>query len=166
MNRYDWRHNSVLKTLMNNFVTIASESFRLYDDIDGYDCPSRLFRSSKGRDPDADKYRPRPDVSIQEENKTRIIKLTCPFETNLEKSRDYKKTRYKKLDSALLSPRAHFNLILLEISPSGFTGSTKSFEQSQKDLDAKRIIPKSQEVALRASYFIFCRRNKTCQCLI
>ena len=166
LNRYDWRHNSVLKTLMNNFVTIASESFRLYDDIDGYDCPSRLFRSSKGRDPDADKYRPRPDVSIQEENKTRIIKLTCPFETNLEKSRDYKKTRYKKLDSALLSPRAHFNLILLEISPSGFTGSTKSFEQSQKDLDAKRIIPKSQEVALRASYFIFCRRNKTCQCLI
>ena len=84
-------------------------------------------------------------------------------ERNLEKSRDYKKTRYKNLRSALLSPRVHFNLILLETSSSGFTGSTKSSEQflSSKDLDAKRIIRKCQEVALRASYFTYCRRNKT-----
>ena len=101
-----------MKTLMNNFVTIASEGFRLYVDIDGYDCPSRFFRSSRPQDPEADKYRPRPDIVIQERNKTTIIELTCPFETNLEKSRDYKKTRYKNIGSALLSPRAHFNLTL------------------------------------------------------
>ena len=75
----------------------------------------------------------------------------------------YKKARYKNLDSVLLSSRAHFNLILLEISYSGFTRSTKSFEQflKSKDLDAKRIIRKCQEVALRALYFMYCTQNKT-----
>ena len=148
---------------MNKFVTIASEGFRLYADIDGYDWPSRLFRSSRPQDPDADKYRPRLDIAIQERNKSTVIELTCPLDTNLEKSCDYKKARYKNLSSVLLCPRAHFNLILLEISSSGFTGSTNSFEQflKSKDLDAKRIIPKCQEIALRASYFIYCRRNKT-----
>ena len=161
LNRYQWRHNSVLKTLMNNFVTIASEGFRLYAGIDGYDCLSFLFRSSRPQDPDADKYKPRPDITIQERNKTTTTELTCPFEMNLEKSHDYKKARYKNLSSALLGPCTHFNMIL-EISPSRFTGSTKSFEQflKSKDLDAKRIIRKCQEVALRASYFIYFRQNK------
>ena len=36
LNRYEWRHNSVLKSLMNNFITIASEGFRLYADKDGW----------------------------------------------------------------------------------------------------------------------------------
>ena len=85
LNRYQWRHNSVLKTLMNNFVTIASEGFRLYADMDGYDCPNHLFRSSRPEDPDTNKYWPRPDIVIQERNKTTIIKLTCHFETNLKK---------------------------------------------------------------------------------
>ena len=163
LNRHEWRHNSVLQTLMKNFVNIASEGFRLYTDIDGYDCPSCLFRSSRPQDPDADKYWPRPDIAIQERNKTTTIGLTCHFETNLEKSRDYKKARYKNLGSPLLSPRAHFNLILPENSSSGFTRSTKSFEQflKSKDLDAKIEIRKCQEVVLRASYFIYCRQNKT-----
>ena len=54
--RYEWRNNSVLKTLMSNFVTIASEGFRFYADIDGYDCPSRLFRSGRPQDPNANKH--------------------------------------------------------------------------------------------------------------
>ena len=79
---------TVLKALINNFVTVASENFKQYADIDGYDCPSRLFRSSRQQDPDADKYRLRSDTVIQEKNKTTIIELTCLFKTNLEKSRD------------------------------------------------------------------------------
>ena len=152
LSRYEWRHNSVLKTLMNNFVTIASEDFRLYADIDGYDCPSRLFRSSRPQDPNADKYRPRPDIAIQERNKSTITELTCPFEKNLEKSRDYKKTRYK--NTFLHSPRPHFNLILLEISSSGFTGSTKSSEQflRSKYLNAKIIKIKRYLVVSSGSF--------------
>ena len=148
---------------MSNFVTIASEGFRFYADIDGYDCPNRLFRSGRLQDPNANKYWPRPDMAIQERKKTTVIELTRHFETNLEKYSHYKKTRYKYLQSALLSPRAYFNLILLVISSSEFTGSTKSFEKflRSKDLDAKRIIRNYPEVALRASYLIYCRQNKT-----
>ena len=124
LNRYERRHDSVLKPLMSNFVTTASEGSRLCTDIDGYGWPSRLFRGNRLQDLNANKYRPRPDITIQGRKKTTIIELTCPFEANLEKSRDYKKTRYKNLPSALLSPRAHFhfNLILLEISSLEFTG--------------------------------------------
>ena len=89
MNRYEWRHNSVLRTLMNNFVTIASKGFRLYADINGYACPSRWLRSSRPQDPDADKYRPRPDTAIQERNKTTIFELTFPFETKLNFKKNF-----------------------------------------------------------------------------
>ena len=41
--------------------------------------------------------------------------LDHPFEMNIEKSRDYKKTKCKNLRSALLSAHAYFNLILLDI---------------------------------------------------
>ena len=155
-NRYEWRHDSVLKTLMNNFVTIALERFRLPANIDGCDSLSQLLRSSRPQVPGADKYQPRSDNAIQERNKTTIIELTCSFETNPEKSSGYKKTRYKNLRGALHSPRAHFNLILLEISSSRFIESTRSFEQflKSKDLDAKRIIPKFQEVAQSIIFYL------------
>ena len=123
LNRYEWRHDSVLKTLMNNLVIIASEGFRFYAD-----CTTWLFRSSKSQDPNAGKYWPRPDVAIQERNKTAIIELTCPSETNLGNFRGYKKTRYKNLRTAVLNPRAHFNLILKGISSTRFTGEPKVFE--------------------------------------
>ena len=132
LNRYEWRHNSVLKTLMNNLVTIASDRFRLYADIDGSECPSHLFKSSRPQDLNAAKYKPRPDIVIQENNKITIIELTCPFETNLEKFHEYKKIRYKDHRNALLSPRAHLNLILLEMSSSGFIELTKSLEHFLK----------------------------------
>ena len=56
-----------------------------------------------------------------------------------------------------------FEMNLIEISSSGFTGSTKLFEQflRSKYFDAKRIIQKIQEDALTASYFIYSRQNKT-----
>ena len=141
---------------MNNFVTIALERFRLPANIDGCDSLSQLLRSSRPQVPGADKYQPRSDNAIQERNKTTSIELTCSFETNLEKSSGYKKTRYKNLRSALHSPRAHFNLILLEISSSRFIESTRSFEQflKSKDLDAKRIIPKFQEVAQSIIFYL------------
>ena len=50
-NRYEWRHDSVLKTLMNNFVTIALERFRLPANIDRCDSLSQLLRSSRPQVP-------------------------------------------------------------------------------------------------------------------
>ena len=108
-------------------------------------------------------YRLRPDIIIRERNCIIVIKLTCPFETNLLKLRDHKITKYQNLHGALLNPCSHFKQILLEISSLGFTGSSiKTFETylDGKNLDSVRIITKCEEVALRASCYIYCRRNK------
>ena len=70
---------------------------------------------------------------------------TCPFETNLLKSYDYKVTKYQSLRSALLNTCSHLKLILLEISSLGFTRSSiKTFETylNGKNLDSVRIIKK------------------------
>ena len=59
--------------------------------------------------------------------------------------------------------RSYFKLVLLEISSLGFTGSSiKACETylDGKSLDSVRIIKKCQEVAIRVSYYIYCRRNK------
>ena len=55
-------------------------------------------------------------------------------------------------EHVLITPRAQFNLILLEISTLGFAGKTiKTFS---------KCINKFQEVAICKSYYIHCRRRK------
>ena len=108
-------------------------------------------------------YLSRPGIIIRERNCITVIELMCPFQTNLLKLRDYKVTKYQNLRSALLNPCSYFKLVLLEISSLGFTGSSiKAFETylNGKSLDSVRIIKKCQEVAIRVSYYIYCRRNK------
>ena len=56
-----------------------------------------------------------------------------------------------------------FNQILLEISSLGFAGKTiKTFEQflGELHLDGEGITSKSQEQAIRTSYYIYCRGSK------
>ena len=150
----------------NNYdqlVTIASDICRLYADIKGYECSSTLFKSNRPNEINAEMYRSRPDIIICERNCITVIKLTCPFETNLLKSHDCTITKYQNLRSALLNPCLHFKLILLEIYSLGFTGSSiKTFETYLNgiNLDSVRIIKKRQEVAIRASYNIYCRLIK------
>ena len=149
LKRNKWRHDSVIQTIMKNLVTIASDTCKLYADINGYECPSILFKSKKPNETSAEMYRSRPDIIFRERNCIIVIELTCPFEMNLLK--------YRNLRSALLSLCPHFTLILPEIFSLGFTGSSiKTFQTYiiRKNLDSVRIIKKYQEVAIRASYCI------------
>ena len=110
-------------------------------------------------------YRQRPDIVILEKRPITTIELTCPFETNFNKSHEFKARRYNNLRNALITPRAQFNLILLEISTLGFAGKTiKTFSKFLKELkvDDKRTINKCQEVAIRTLFDIYCRRRKEC----
>ena len=67
---------------MNNLVAIASNTSTLYANINGYECPSTLFKSKRSNETNAEMYRSRPDI-IREINCITVIELTCPFETNL-----------------------------------------------------------------------------------
>ena len=80
-------------------------------------------------------YRQHPDIVILERRRITVIELTCPFETNLDKTRGFKSRKYRKLCNSLITPRAQFNLIFLEISSIGFPGKTiKTFEKYLKEL--------------------------------
>ena len=147
---------------MNNLATIAYDTCRLYADINGYEWPSTLFKSKRPNETNAEMYRSRSDI-IRERNCITVIELACPFGTNLLKSYDYKNTKYENLRGAFLNPFSYFKLILLEISCLGFTvSSIKTFEivLNGNNLDSVRIIKTCQGVAIRASYYIYHRRNK------
>ena len=120
LKRHEWPHNSIIKTIMNNLITFTSEDFKIYADINGFVSSNALFKSSRPNEPNAEMYRQRSDIVILENCRITIIELTCPFETNFNKSHEFKARRYNNLRNALITPRAQFNLILREISTLGF----------------------------------------------
>lgn len=117
-----------------------------------YKCPTELFNNL------------RPDVVIMINQRIIVIELTICFETNTEKSRNYKQGRYKQLRDDLSIQCESFDIIFVEFTTLGFisTLSNNPFQKLLKELDINydRTIYKCMETAIRASYFIFCRRNK------
>ena len=122
---------------------------QLYGDIDGYVNPGALFKRSdqaiKTNMDDKLWHRPRTDIVLKNCNHIIAIELTCPYETNTEKSREFKKRRYENIKKELITPTSNFKLMLLEIKSLGFT--TNDF-RCFKDfmlkliLDFERIIYK------------------------
>ena len=169
LDRYTWRHNSVIKTLCNHLPEKVTHGFRLYADIKGCDNPATLFRpqqqniTATGPQEHSLLHRARPDVVIEIRDEIIVIELTCPFELNARKSREYKETRYKEIQGELLTPKSRFSLILLEVTSLGFvTENVKLFRNFLKTIEINETyaIGKMQEVAIRSSYYIYCRRNK------
>ena len=155
LDRFKWRHDSVLRCIYNFFLPpCLKNSCKLFIDCPelGLQSPSELFQTL------------RPDIVIQNENEITAIELTICYETNTSKSRSYKQTRYKHLESDLRQPCSKFTTIYLEITTLGFmTSNTGDFLKLAKkvDVDVDRLIYKCGEVCIRSSYYIFCRRNKS-----
>ena len=97
--RYTWRHNSVLKTLSTYIMQLQQHGYELYIDIDGYSNPSQLFNSF------------RPDAVIRKGDDFIVPELTVCFETNIIKSRDYKKSKYVSLKDDINVNVSKFDLI-------------------------------------------------------
>ena len=155
LDRYTWRHDSVLKLLIGKIARHMSQNVvEIFVDlvVSGYKCTSELFQSS------------RPDLAIKVGNKLTVIELTVCFDTNTEKSRKYKETKYQRLKDELVIQCESFNLLFLEITTLGFISksSCKPFSAFLRDLgiNEQRTITKCMETVIRATYFIFCRRNK------
>ena len=142
LDRYTWRHNSVIKTLCNHLSEKVTHGFRLYADIEGYDNPATLFRprqqniTATGPQEHSLLHRARSDVVIEIRNEIIATGLTCPFELNARKSREYKETRYQEIQGELLTPKLRFSLILLEVTSLGFvTENVKLFRNFLKTIE-------------------------------
>ena len=108
-------------------------------------------------------HRARPHIAIDSRDTLTVIELTCPYKTNATKSPEYKETRYEEIKSELRTPPSNFQLIFLEVTSLGFvTKNIKTFRNFLKsiNINERYLIEKLQEVAIRCSYLIYCRRNK------
>ena len=131
------------------------EEVKIYADCEHlqFPCTTELFSRS------------RPDAAVRVGNKLYVLELTVCFDTNTKKSREYKMTRYKNLKDDLLINCEEFEMIYIEFTTLGFI-SKESFKQFSKLLKAlgiyqDRTIIKCMETAIRATYYVFCRRNKS-----
>ena len=134
--------------------TTSNSELEIFVDlaISDYKCTSELFESS------------RPDIAVKSGNRLTVIELTVCFETNTEKSRRYKQTKYQNLKNELVVECEELKLIFLEVTTLGFLSksSYQDFNKFLVDLgvNAERTFIKCMETAIRATYYIFCRRNK------
>ena len=50
------------------------------------------------------RHRARPDIVLKNDNQIATMELTYPYETNIEKLREFKKRRYENLKNELITP--------------------------------------------------------------
>ena len=104
----------------------------------------------------------RPDIVIMENDCLTVIELTVPYETNNQKLCCYKKQRCKYLSDDLITPCGQLKVIFIEITCLGFRPrECKDFFSFLKASNAnvERTMRKCSEVALRSTFYIYCRRN-------
>ena len=142
-----------MNTLLYHLRRAASEDIEIFADCAdcGLLCTSNLFETL------------RPDIVIRYKRDFYVVDLTVPYETNCKIARRRKQDKYRDLQSQLLVPCENFKVITLEITTLGFV--TKNIRQYRRlcrslNLQDNRIITKCMEVALRATFYIFCKRNK------
>ena len=91
---------------------VTNDLSQLHADIDGYGNQASLFKrryqAIRSNMDDNHQHRARPDIVLK--NYTQIIstEITWPYETNKEKSREFKKRRYENLKNELISPTSNF----------------------------------------------------------
>ena len=108
LDRCTWRHNSILSSLCNHLNKKVCRDFKIFADLANYENHGDLLKSK------------RPDIVIKENDSITAIELTCPFELNIIKSREYKENKYRELKNDLVVPYKKFTLMLLELASLGF----------------------------------------------
>ena len=123
--------------------------FKLYTDLIGFKTPTELFN------------RLIPDIVLVRNNKLVITELTCCFETNFGKPRQYKINSYKNITKTVRLWTVH--KIFVEVSSLGFvTKDLSRFKKQCKTINSintQRLVNKMSEVAIRASYYLYTQRN-------
>ena len=156
LERFTWRHNSILnfpaKTLQSTNVA------QLYADLPGFKCPSIIT---------GDTFR--PDLLLLTRNKSLyVVELTVGFETNLHNNVDRKNAKYLCLIKDLRQSRKFTSVNFVNLSVSSLGIFDKECYSLLQMLNGIGLDKKYQEyclkkitsLAIRTTYYIFCRRNK------
>ena len=156
--RYTWRHNSVLLHLANSLSSFKNTS--LFADLPSFPSPSLVTGDSL-----------RPDlVLILNNTSVYLLELTVCFESNITINSDRKLAKYRPLFNSLRTNYTSIRFVNLSMSALGIFGtSSDTLLQMLQDLHLNanvqnNIVKKASNIAIRCSYYIYCRRNKQWTC--
>ena len=154
LDRFTWRHNSILNFLANTLQTVNGSA--LYADVPGFKSPSIIT---------GDTYR--PDLLLSLSNGSLyVVELTVGYETNLENNVNRKKAKYKELVKQLDENFNEVNFINLSMSSIGiFAQECSTFLEMLGNVGLDKnyqtyCVRKMITIAIRSTYYIFCCRNK------
>ena len=157
---FTWRHNSILNFIANSLQPVINVHSTLYADVNGFLNPSiitgenLLSRSSF------------PNNIIQFKC-LYVLELTVGFESNLNNNAVRKKEKYLNLINEMSRNYRCVRFVNLSMSSLGiFSDECSTFLDMMNDIgiDKKQqcyIIKKMINIAIRATYYIFCCRNKS-----
>ena len=162
--RYTWRHNSVLSSIINVIRPKLLDGMVLYSDMEGFQAPHGgtipphvLSTSLK------------PDLFIINESARLaiIFELTCPWDSNIERSHNFKEEKYASLVTDLSQNFTVFQFSV-EVSVRGqLSGPNKARLKSfsyRCCRDAKSITKSLAKVtskaALLSSFSVFSARRE------
>ncbi len=154
MERYTWRHNSIL----NYLVTITnSENISLYSDLGG------MMTGCSTIPTDVAITSQRPDlVLVDRENRNvTLLELSVPFERNIDSTHERKVNRYQHLISDIENNNYTVHYYPLEIGSRGYispdnVNRLKSYIRFHvKDTKLTAIKNNISKIALVCSFIIF-----------
>ena len=148
--RYKWRHDSVLNAMSIFLSLTTSLGYKLFIDIPNFANPSVFFK----------KYI--PDIILYRGNELTAIELTICFETNIFKSRKYKQNKYREMKSNLINKNQSLKVYYIEVTSLGFIKLSDELKTwfKRNGIDTEHLRQKLTEISIRASYYIFVRREK------
>ena len=162
--RLTWRHNSVLTSIIKIIEPHLKVGFTLYSDMPGFQAPHG------GTIPPHILVTPlKPDIFIfsEESEEAIIFELTCPWDSNIDRSHSFKSEKYAPLVADLSRTRV-VSFFSIEVSARGQL--TKSNQSRLKCFLlkccvnpgslAKGLIRVSSKAALLSSYTIFSARRE------
>ena len=154
LDRFTWRHNSILNFLANTLQTVNGSV--LYADVPGFKSPSIIT---------GDTYR--PDLLLSLSNGSLyVVELTVGYETNLENNVKRKKAKYRELVRQLDENFDEVNFVNLSMSSLGiFAQECSTFLEMLENVGLDKnyrtfCVRKMMTIAIRSTYYIFCCRNK------
>ena len=147
LDRFTWRHNSILNFLANTLETVNGSA--LYADVPGFKSPSIITGDTN-----------RQDLLLSLSNGSLyVVELTVGYETNLENNVKRKKAKYRELLRQLDENFNEVNFVNLSMSSLGiFAQECSTFLEMLGNVGL--CVRKMMTIAIRSTYYIFCCRNK------